>query len=346
MSDSPRIVAGVDGGATRTRAVFALTDGTILGVGTAGPSNYDNVGIPAASAAIGDAVRAARSAAGTGDAPLAGLFLGMAGVVSPEDRETVATMALANALAAPEKIGVDHDIRIALAGGLGGSEGIVLIAGTGSSTYGRRNDGRNHRTGWGYLLDDRGSGYDLGRNAMIAAVMEADGRGPATSLSGIVQERLRYKHIDEILRILYHTGVPVAEVAALAPRVINEAEQGDAVARTILASGAAELARMVETVARALSFSGTPFRLAMVGGLVDHPGLYQDMVRDAIIRAVPGSEIVDPLLPPVLGAVLLAREIAGGGATPGSVERLVAESGKVREVAGTGVRNSAVPGKH
>jgi N-acetylglucosamine kinase-like BadF-type ATPase len=346
MSDSPRIVAGVDGGATRTRAVIARTDGIILGVGTAGPSNYDNVGIPAASAAIGDAVRTARAAAGIGAAPLAGLFLGMAGVVSQADRETVATMALANALAAPEDIAVDHDIRIALAGGLGGSEGIVLIAGTGSSTYGRRNDGRHHRTGWGYLLDDRGSGYDLGRNAMIAAVMEADGRGPATTLSAIVQERLHYKHIDEILRIVYHTGVPVAEVAALAPRVIDEAAQGDEVARTILASGAAELARMVETVARALAFTGTPFRLAMVGGLVDHPGLYRDMVRDAITRVVPGSEIVDPLLPPVLGAVLLAREIAGGAATPGSFERLVAESGKVREVAPAHARGSGLSAMH
>jgi N-acetylglucosamine kinase-like BadF-type ATPase len=181
---------------------------------------------------------------------------------------------------------------------------------------------------------------------MIAAVMEADGRGPATTLSGIVQERLRYKHVDEILRILYHTGVPVAEVAALAPRVINEAAHGDAVARTILASGAAELARMVETVARALAFSGTPFRLAMVGGLVDHPGLYRDMVRGEITRAVPEVEIVDPLLPPVLGAVLLAREIAGDDTTPGIVKRLVADSGKVPGAAGADVGGSAAPGMH
>lgn len=341
MPDSPLIVAGVDGGATRTRAVIGLTDGRILGVGTAGPSNYDNVGVPAASASIRDAVLSARAAAGIGAVPVAGMFLGMAGVVSPADRETVTAMALAHALAPPGKIGVDHDIRIALAGGLGGAEGVVLIAGTGSSTYGRRSDGRHHRTGWGYLLDDRGSGYDLGRHAMIAAVMEADGRGPATTLSTIVRERLGYAEIDEILRIVYHTGVPVAAVAAIAPQVINEAVRGDAVARGILHAGAAELARMVETVARALVFSGTPFPLAMVGGLVDHPGLYRDMVRGAITTLVPEAEIVEPLLPPVLGAVILAGEVAGTRGPSGSIERLVAESRKVRDATG-----AAPPNQH
>jgi N-acetylglucosamine kinase-like BadF-type ATPase len=330
MPDPRQLFAGVDGGATRTRAVIATASGEILGVGIAGPSNYDNVGVAAASVGIRDSVRGARITAGTD--PLSGLFLGMAGVVSPADRATVTTMALDNALARPDRIGVDHDIRIALAGGLGGGEGVVLIAGTGSSTYGRRRDGRHHRTGWGYLLDDRGSGYDLGRNAMIGAVMEADGRGPATSLSRIVRDRLGYDDIDDILRIVYHRGVPVADVAAFAPLVIAEAGRGDTVARGILASGAAELARMVETVARRLDFSAPGVRVTMVGGLVDTPGLYRTMVCDAITRLLPHARIVDPLLPPVLGAVILAAEIAGTSLPSAAIDRLVAESAKVRDV--------------
>ena len=43
MSESV-IAAGIDGGATRTRAVLVREDGTIAGFGTAGPSNVDNVG--------------------------------------------------------------------------------------------------------------------------------------------------------------------------------------------------------------------------------------------------------------------------------------------------------------
>ena len=310
MNEDRAIVAGIDGGATRTRAVVADTAGNILGFGVAGPSNYDNVGVETAAANIRDAVLMARKNSRAQGVPLSAIFLGMAGIVSPADRETVRQMVLTHGLAPAPAIGVDHDIRIALAGGLSGGEGIVLIAGTGSSTYGRRDDGTHHRTGWGYLLDDRGSGYFLGLHAIIATVMESDGRGAPTVLSTLVRSRLRYSHIDEILRIVYHDGLPVSDIASLAPDVIRAAGEGDEVAMGILATGAHELARMVETVARRLMFTGQPVPVTMVGGLVEHAGMYRDMVSAAIREAIPGAEITDPAFPPVVGALLLALDSA------------------------------------
>ena len=311
MSDRRVIVAGVDGGATRTRATIADGDGTILGSGSAGPSNYDNVGVAAAAASIREAVTAARTGAGISGEPLAAIFLGMAGVVSEADRQTIVRMVTDAELAPRSAVHVDHDIRIALAGGLEGRPGIVLIAGTGSSTYGRTRDGRHHRTGWGYILDDRGSGYALGVNAMIATVMEADGRGGPTTLSAIVRSHFGFTDIDDILRLVYHEGVPVARIAALAPEVIREGEGGDAVAMNILATGARELARMVETVARTLKFTGSQFPVTMVGGLVDRAGFYRQLVADALHDLVPDGTIHAPALPPVAGALILALESAG-----------------------------------
>lgn len=322
MSDACLIVAGVDGGATRTRAWIAAGDGSILGTGTAGPSNYDNVGIEAASASIRDAVRAARAQARLPDEPFASMFLGMAGVVSATDRAAIVRMVTDTRLAAQSAVTVDHDIRIAHAAGFQGGEGVVLIAGTGSSTYGRTRDGRHHRTGWGYLLDDRGSGYFLGLHAVIAAVMEADGRGGPTSLSAAVRSHLALTDIDDILRIVYHAGAPVATLAALAPEVVRAGEAGDAVAMNILATGARELARMVETVARTLGFTGRSFPITMVGGLVDRPGFYRRLVVEALHDLVPGGTIVEPALPPVAGALILALEAAGVPATNVVLEKI------------------------
>jgi N-acetylglucosamine kinase-like BadF-type ATPase len=321
MSDTV-LAAGIDGGATHTRAVLIASDGTIAGFGTAGPSNYDNVGEAAASESIRDAVAGARRESGSSSPAVVSMFLGMAGVVSRTDRETVRKMVLAHKLAPPEAITVDHDIRIALAGGLEGREGIVLIAGTGSSTYGRRSDGRNHRTGWGFLLDDRGSGYFLGLQAMIAAVMEADGRGAPTALGRVVRERFRFSDIDDILHIVYHDRVPVAEVASLAPDVIRTARNGDEVAARILEGGAREMARMVATVAERLEFGGREFPVTMTGGLVDHPGHYRDLIHAEIRRTVPDATILAPSFPPVLGAALLALEAAGIPPTGALLERL------------------------
>jgi len=332
------LAAGIDGGATRTRAVFVTAEGAVAGYGSAGPSNYDNVGEEVAAENIRSAVVEARRGTAVSNRPSPSnrpaieqgtllpiprsMFLGMAGVVSPTDREIVRRMVAAHRLAPPDAVGVDHDIRIALAGGLEGREGVVLIAGTGSSTYGRRSDGRNHRTGWGYLLDDRGSGFFLGLRAVIAAVMEADGRGPSTALSEVVKARLRFSDIDDILHIMYGGGPPVADVASMAPDVIGCAVAGDPVARSILAEGSRELARMVATVAGRLEFTGTEFPVTMTGGLVDRPGHYRSLIEQEIRSAAPGAAIVPPALPPVLGAALIALEAAGIPPTPRILERM------------------------
>jgi N-acetylglucosamine kinase-like BadF-type ATPase len=322
MSESV-IAAGIDGGATRTRAVLVREDGTIAGFGTAGPSNVDNVGEETAGENLRIALAGACGASGGATTTsIASMFLGMAGVVSASDRETVRRIVAAKNLAPQGTVTVDHDIRIALAGGLEGKEGIVLIAGTGSSTYGRRSDGRNHRTGWGFLLDDRGSGYWLGLQAMIAAVMESDGRAEKTSLSHSVRSRFRFSDIDDILHILYRDRIPVSEIASLAPDVIRAAGSGDAVASGILSGGAREIARMVATVADALEFTGRPFPLTMTGGLVDQRGRYRDLICEEIRRTRPEAGILEPSLPPVIGAALLALAEAGVPHTPAILKKL------------------------
>ena len=319
------IFAGVDGGATRTRVVLASDDGAILGAGLAGPANYDNVGIEEARSNIDCAFERAWKRTLLPREPAQAVFLGMAGVVSPKDRSTITSMALDISAASPPAIFVDHDIRIALAGGLAGREGAVLIVGTGCSCYGRRADGRSHRTGWGYLLDDMGSGYYLGLQAMIALTRETDGRGKPTALSAAVRSALGFEQTDDIMRILYHDHLTVTQIASLAPFVLDAAGHGDDVALTILRTGAHELSRNVQSVADRLQFTRSPFFVTIVGGLGETPGIYRRLVCEAILREIPHCTIVEPLLPPVLGAVLLAMECSGTIPSARAVARLAAE---------------------
>jgi glucosamine kinase len=213
-----RLVIGIDGGGTNTRAALAAETGEVLGIGLAGPSNYDDVGVAIARRNIGAAVRQAWQQAGRKRRPADAAFLGMAGVVSDDDRATIRQIAEQLRLAPPDRIGVDHDIRIALAGGLAGQPGIALIVGTGSSCYGRTADGRSWRAGgWGHLLDDFASGYYLGLQAMVAAVRAADGRSPQTRLLPLVMESLGLRDINELMRRLYYEGMSRAAIAALGP---------------------------------------------------------------------------------------------------------------------------------
>jgi N-acetylglucosamine kinase-like BadF-type ATPase len=232
--------------------------------------------------------------------------------VSEQDRETIRTMARAIDLAPVRNIEVDHDLRIALAGGLAGNEGLVLIVGTGSSCYGRRANGKHHRTGWGYLLDDLGSGYFLGLQAMIAVIRAADGRGIPTTLSARIRQELKYSHIDEIMRILYHDSRRVTNVAALAPIVLAEAKDRDEAAMSIIERGAEELSLMVATVAKKLDFAPDA-PLVIVGGVAEQSAFYRTKIESAIVQRIPQCRIQPPQLPPILGAVLLALEGSGHG---------------------------------
>lgn len=303
-------VLGIDGGGTRTRAVIVDENGRFCGAGVSGPSNYDDVGIATAQANIGQAVAAARRTADLPPDPFAAAFLGMAGVVSPTDRAVIHQMAAALNLAAPENVGVDHDCRVALAGGLSGRPGMVQIVGTGSSTFGLNAAGDSWRSGgWGHLISDEGSSYWLGIQAMRAAVCAFDGRIAHTSLLAKVQAHLQLPHLNDLMRRLYVVGLSRAEIAGLAPLTIEAAREGDSVALSFIEQGTRYLAECVLAVAQKLGFAAGPCELAMVGGLFQAGEVFIRPFTAAVHRQLPHCRILPAELPPALGAGVLALQL-------------------------------------
>jgi N-acetylglucosamine kinase-like BadF-type ATPase len=301
---------GIDGGGTKTNAAIMSPDGQLLGQGTAGPSNIDDLGVEAAQANIAAAVAAARQSAALETAPFAAAFLGMAGVTSGQDRTKIRAIAHNLSLAPGDKTGVDHDCRSALAGGLSGRPGIVLIAGTGSSCYGRNARGESWLAGGrGHLISDEGSGYWLGVHAIRAAVMAYDGRRPYTPLLDEVLQALGIPHIDEVMHRLYIVGMSRAEIAALAPIVIRAAESGDPASQALIEQGASDMAECVEAVARKLGMDAGSTELALVGGLFRAGEITVGALERAVVARLPACSVLQAEQPPVVGACLLARQL-------------------------------------
>jgi N-acetylglucosamine kinase-like BadF-type ATPase len=236
-------------------------------------------------------------------------------VVCDTDRDVIRNIALDLALADPAHIGIDHDIRIALAGGLAGEPGVAIIAGTGSSCYGRRADGASWMSGcWGYFIDDLGSGWFLGQQAMAAAAQAYDGRGAATVLESRALDALGIASVAEMMHRLYVVGLSRAETAALAPLVIKAAEEGDAVSIALIDRAADELARMAQAVAAKLTFP-PDVAVTALGGLALSGPTFAAPLAAALARRLPDCRIVAPILPSVLGAVLLALDEIGQAPT-------------------------------
>lgn len=322
---SEEIVIGVDGGGTSTRVAIATASGILLGVGHAGAGNYHDVGTERVSSHIEEALAQAWAVASQPRQQATAAFLGLGSITSEEDRQVVRQIARQLALAPPEQVGVDHDLSVALAGGLAGEPGIVLIAGTGSSSFGCGPDGRAWRAGgWGHTLDDVGSSGWLGLQAMIATVRAFDGRGNSTVLSDQVLEALEIDDIQKIMRRVDGQGMTRREIAALAPLVTKAAAQGDGVALEILTIGVGQLALLPATVARELNLVqqlGT-VPIVVTGGLTKAGPVFEDALEAALHEVLPEAVVLSPKFPPVIGAVLRAIELLDGGPSSYVVENL------------------------
>ena len=310
-------VLGVDGGGSRTRAIVATLDGTVLGTGDAGSSNHQAIGFEPAMRALDAAIATALSQAGglpigaTEGRPFAAACLGLAGVDRPADLELVGRWAEQHRLAA--RIAILNDAELVLAAGTPDGWGVALIAGTGSICLARSADGGTARAGgWGWRLGDEGSGYDVGAGALRLATQTADGRSEAPAVLAAVLRRWGLENAEGLLPLAYREGMSPAEVARLAVDVARLAEEGDRPARALLEGAGTALARHVDTVARRLGLECPP--LALGGGLLRTSAVLRDATLGAIRVAVGAVGVVAD---PALGAIAIARRLVEGGTAPG-----------------------------
>lgn len=293
---------GVDAGGTTTVCLVGDAH-RVLGRGEAGSSNPNVVGPGGMRAALAEAVRSARAAAGIGPGPAAGAWVGAAGSQGAHhDAWLDAARRLLGAT-----VGLSHDGRLLLAAaGLGA--GVALVAGTGSSAYGRGRDGRESSAGgWGHLLGDEGSGYDLGRSALRAATAAIDGREPAT---GLVEAVVRWAGVTDAaaLRRRAFPAAAVSEVAQLGGAVLRLAADGDAVARRLVRDAAGDLSTLARAVARGLDLA-PPIPVVVGGGLLGPDSPLTAELR----RRLSDHDVRVPSGEPAFGALELARHIARAG---------------------------------
>ncbi|MGQ0549231.1 MAG: BadF/BadG/BcrA/BcrD ATPase family protein [Armatimonadota bacterium] len=304
---SQRLLLGVDGGATKTRAVVISERGAVLGRSEVRSSSAYHREPEEAAGIVVSAAREALGHAGTA-APVAALGAGLAGADDPTVHQRL-TRALGDAGLA-QTVVVDHDAAAALAGGTVLQPGIVIIAGTGSIAFGVDQTGRRARAGgWGPLLDDEGSGYAVGRGALRAAMRAHDGRGGETTLTGALARRFGLGSLAS-LKMTVKT-LNIDEIASLAPLVVAAARDRDTVALAILTRAGEGLAAMIAAVARTLGWERAGFPLVPTGGMFKAG----EAIREPMVRALRAgrstAQLVEARFSPDVGAALLAAQAAG-----------------------------------
>lgn len=318
---------GVDGGGSKT--AFALIDGAglVLARATAPTSYYFNSvsadeGFLAVEAVLAQGVTDVCRQAGVDAADIDAAFFGIPGY-----GEASADIARLDALPARvlghDRYRCDNDMVCGWAGSLACQDGINVISGTGSMTYGERR-GVGHRVGgWGELFGDEGSAYWIATQGLNAFSRMSDGRLAAGPLHALLRERLALDaDLDAVSLVIEQWSGNRGSIAALATTVCAAARTGDAAATRILSAAVTELVALVDTTRIRIGFTdGEAVPVSYSGGMFSDPDFLAMFVTALGDRPV-AYDLRRPLLDPAVGAALYAARCSGHPVSPDLVDQL------------------------
>ena len=283
-----KYVIGIDGGGTKTEFVLCSESGRILSRLKLSRSNPNDIGLEKSCEVLAEGIdRLLKDSP-----PVCGIFAGIAGCLTGDNAKKVKGF-LADRYPLID-VNVDTDGVNVLSCNSDFADSMALICGTGSVLLAREK-GRLHRIGgWGYLFDEAGSAYDIGKDAIKAVLGQLDGLGEDTMLTDLLKKEMQ-DEIWETLTVIYQKGK--AYIASLAPIVFRAHAMGDKVAEKILHKNAENLALLIATAMKRYNCGRS---VVACGGLIEN-------FRDVLVPMV--TEILDeevefifPKVPPVYGA--------------------------------------------
>jgi N-acetylglucosamine kinase len=193
-----------------------------------------------------------------------------------------------------------------------GKPGIVVNAGTGSFAAGIGPKGETIRAGgWGNIVDDEGSAYDIGKLGIRAALRTHDGREPRTAIRKLLMSGMRLRNLEDVIYDIYEKPMTVDEISAISRLVARAADGGDKIARGIFAYEGRVLANLVSAIAKRLKITSERPDIYCVGGVFRSGTILLKPFKRELRKSVPAFTLRRPRFDPVIGAFVLAMKQEG-----------------------------------
>lgn len=200
-------------------------------------------------------------------------YLGLAGVLDETEAAAVAgELPLDRAV-------VEDDRRAAVIGALGDSDGTVAGVGTGSFLARRSGESLRLVGGWGLRLGDEASGAWLGRGLLAMVLNVVDSLEEKTDLTEKV-----FRQFERSPRqiVAFSQKATPAEFASLAPGIIDAANAGDLIGRTLMEQGSDYLVKTMAKLGRQ-----DREQVCLIGGVAP---FYRDYLPKSIARSVAAAK--------------------------------------------------------
>ncbi len=310
-----KAMLGIDGGGSKTEFLLFTRDGKVLERLVLGPCNPNAIGLEQCIAVLRRGIDAMLESC----SDLQGVFVGASGFFTGGNGKKVCSQLRS---AYPGILfRCQSDIMNVIAAGTDGENCAAAICGTGSVLFAKEGDRLSQIGGWGYLLSKGGSGYDIGRAVLCAALEDVQVLGERTLLTEFVQARLNAPVETCISEVYKHDQ---SFVASFAPLAFAAAERGDRVAEQILSDQAQELARVINS---AVEKHNCDHKVILSGGLLTGSAVF---ARQVLENLRPGISALILEVPQIVGACRLCAKLCGAD-TPELMDTLCREYNKLIE---------------
>ncbi len=296
---------GIEGGGTRTTALLADARGREIERATFGPGNVRLLDDRAL-------VKLLRGIGKLFEKPDA-IGLGLAGARNESDRQRV--RAVVGKIWKGTPCHVTHDLEVALVARPGGPgpgpparATVLVLSGTGSCCFGMAADGRTAKMGgWGHVLGDKGSGFEIGLRGLKAVVFYFDRDGAWSRLGERLLAATNCNEPNDLID--WASQADKDAMAALAPEVFAAAKKRDRIARDVLAGAAGMLAKDAVACAGKLTKKNSRVDFVLSGGVLRNQPTFARTVALEIKTRWPKANVSTQKRDGVWGAIVLGAAL-------------------------------------
>jgi N-acetylmuramic acid 6-phosphate etherase len=185
---------------------------------------------------------------------------------------------------------------------------VLVVSGTGSCAFGINAHGDRLKIGgWGHVLGDKGSAYQIGMRALRGVVDRYDNDGHWPKLGERVLRTLVLNEPAELIH--WAASASKTDIASLAVEVFAAAEQGDTLAKCILDRTLSALTQKALLCADRIAGRRQRVEFFLAGGVLLKQARFARQLAARIRRSRPGSRVTPLTRESVWGAVDMARQL-------------------------------------
>lgn len=183
------------------------------------------------------------------------------------------------------------------------NEGILVLSGTGSASYGYSNGDTLLVGGWGYLLGDEGSSYDLVMRTFKAMIEDCDNGLAHHALTLSMLKHLKLNKVSDLKQYVYKNTK--SEIASNAKFINDCALSGEDRAISLLKQSGIDLAQQAIKIYERMKLSNN-VRIGSQGSFILNAKFVNVSFKEEIKKVIPHACFIETLDRPVKGAYYLA----------------------------------------